>query len=127
VSWGLGKLSYSLDAFDSLREYQVSESEDRTRGVTAGVSYRMAPKTRVTGSLGLTRYEVSAATVTRVFATAPRPDRDDDVYKLTVGVDHQFDPELTGGLTYQHQHRDSNIANGDFTENRITATVSMSF
>lgn len=127
VGWGLGKLRYSLDAFDSLREYQVSEAEDRIRGVTAGVSYRMAPKTRVTGSLELLRYETSATTVARVFATAPRPDRDDDVYKLTVGVDHQFDPELTGALTYQHQRRDSNVASGDFTENRITGTVSMSF
>ena len=127
VSWGTGKLSYSLDAFDSLREYQVSESEDRSRGVTAGVSYRMSPSTRVAGSLNLTRYEESAASVARVFVTAPPPDRDDEIYKLTVGVDHQFDPEVTGGLTYRHQHRDSNIANADFTENRITATVSMSF
>ena len=128
VSWGLGKLSYSLNAFDSLREYVVSESEDRTRGVTAGVNYRMAPKTSLTGSLSLTRLEESIVTPTRVFATQSDAEgRKDDIYTLTFGVRHQFDPELTGGLTYQHQHRDSNIANGDFTENRITATVSMRF
>jgi uncharacterized protein (PEP-CTERM system associated) len=42
-------------------------------------------------------------------------------------VTHQFDPDLSGGLTYQHQQRDSNAMFGDFTENRITATVNMSF
>jgi len=128
VTWGLGKLSYSLEAFDSLREYVVSESEDRTRGVTLAVNYQVAPKTTANASLRLTRLEESIVTPTRVFATQSAiDDREDDIYTLTVGMRHQFDPDLTGGLTYQHQHRDSNITNGDFTENRFTATANMSF
>jgi uncharacterized protein (PEP-CTERM system associated) len=128
VSWGTGKLSYSLEAFDSLREYQVSASEDRTQGVTAGMTYRMAPKTSVRGSLDLTRYETSSSIPGRIFAARPNTqDREDDIYRLNLGVDHQFDPDFSGTLTYQYQQRDSNIVNGDFTENRITATANMSF
>ncbi len=128
VSWGLGKLNYSLDAFDSRREYQAVDSQDRTRGVTAGVTYRMAPNTSVNGSLGLTRYETSTTSSGVTFAALPGTrDRQDDIYKLTLGMNHQFDPKLSGSVVYQHQRRDSNVARGDFTENRITGTVNMSF
>jgi uncharacterized protein (PEP-CTERM system associated) len=62
VSWGLGKLRYSLDAYDSLRDYQAVDSQDRTRGVTAGVTYQMAPRTSVNGSLGLASYGRTTST-----------------------------------------------------------------
>lgn len=127
VSWGIGKLNYSLNAFDSLREYQIDNTEDRTQGVTAGVTYRMAPNTHVNGSLGRIRYELPSTSSGRIFAVPGRTDREDDIYTLTLGVRHQFDPDLSGGVTYQHQRRDSNVANGDFAENRITGTVNMTF
>jgi uncharacterized protein (PEP-CTERM system associated) len=127
VGWGTGKLHYSLDAFDSLRDYQLDNSEDSTRGVTAAATYRVAPKTSAHGSLGLNRYELSSTSSGGgFFPTLPR-EREDDIYTLTLGVDHQFDPDLSGTVTYQHQQRDSNVANGDFQENRITGTVNMSF
>jgi uncharacterized protein (PEP-CTERM system associated) len=44
-----------------------------------------------------------------------------------LGVNRQFATDLSGTLQYQHQRRNSNVANGDFTENRITGTVNMSF
>ncbi len=53
VSWGKGKFNYSLSAFDSRRDYQLLDSEDRSRGVTGAVNYRYAPKTNVIGSVGL--------------------------------------------------------------------------
>lgn len=128
VSWGTGKLRYSLDAYDSTREYQLIDSEDRIRGATAAATYRMAPRTSVNASLGLTRYETSSAASSRVFAPIPnRRERDDDIYRLTVGVSHQFDAKASGTLTYRHQQRESDVVGGDFTENRITGTVNMSF
>jgi uncharacterized protein (PEP-CTERM system associated) len=127
VSWGLGKLNYSLNAFDSLRDYELDNSEDSTRGVTAAVTYRMAPNTSAHGSLGLNRYELSPPSSGGGFFPAPATKREDDLYTLILGVNHQFDPDLSGGLTYQHQRRDSNVANGDFAENRITGTVNMTF
>jgi uncharacterized protein (PEP-CTERM system associated) len=121
VSWGIGKLTYSLNAFDSRRDFQVADAEDRTQGVTAALAHRLAPYTTATTSLGLNRVSIPA--VLSVSGT----DRDDDIYKFTLGVEHQFDPDLSGTLVYQHQQRESNVANGDFNENRVTATAIMSF
>jgi hypothetical protein len=60
VSWGIGKLNYSLNAFDLRRDFQLLDAEDRTQGVTAALSYRLAPNTRATGSLGLSRNTIPA-------------------------------------------------------------------
>lgn len=121
MSWGIGKLNYSLHAFDSRRDFQLADAEDRTQGVTAAVAYKVAPNTRATGTAGVNHITIPAA------LSINGVDRDDDLYTFTLGVEHQFDPELSGSLTYQHQRRDSNIVNGDFRENRITALVSMGF
>jgi uncharacterized protein (PEP-CTERM system associated) len=121
VSWGIGKLKYSLNAYDSKRDFQLADAEDRTQGVTAALGYRLAPNTHATGSVGLSRNTIPAALST------DGVERIDDISRFTLGVAHQFDPGLSGGLTYQHQQRDSNVMFGDFTENRITAMVNMSF
>lgn len=128
VGWGTGKLRYSLDAYDSTREFQLIDSEDRTQGVTAAATYQMAPRTSVNTSLGRVRYEVSSTSSSRILAPIPgRRERDDDIYRLIVGVSHQFDSRTSGTLTYQHQFRDSDVVGADFTENRITGMLNMSF
>jgi uncharacterized protein (PEP-CTERM system associated) len=121
MNWGVGKLTYSFIVFDSRRDFQLVNAEDRTQGVTAAVAYRLAPYTRATGSLGLNSIFIPA------LLSVSGTDRDDDIYTLMVGMEHQFAADLSGTLEYQHQQRESNIADGDFRENRITATVNMSF
>jgi uncharacterized protein (PEP-CTERM system associated) len=120
VSWGKGKLNYSLSAFDTRRDYQLLDSEDRSRGVIGSVNYRFAPKTSIIGSVGLTRNEVPAA-------LSGTTDRKDDLVTLSLGVNHQFASDLSGALIFQRQQRDSNEATADFTENRITASANMRF
>ena len=120
VSWGKGKLNYSLNAFDTRRDYQLLDSEDRSRGVTGAVNYRYAPKTNVIGSVGLTRNEVPAA-------LSGTTDREDDLLTLSLGINHQFATDLSGALTFRHTQRDSNVADADYEENRLTASVNMRF
>jgi uncharacterized protein (PEP-CTERM system associated) len=120
VSWGKGKLNYSLSAFDTRRDYQLLDSEDRSRGVTGAVNYRYAPKTNVIGSVGLTRNEVPAA-------LSGTTDREDDLLTLSLGIHHQFATDLSGALTFRHTERDSNVADADYEENRLTASVNMRF
>jgi uncharacterized protein (PEP-CTERM system associated) len=120
VSWGKGKLSYSLSAFDTRRDYQLLDSEDRSRGVTGAVNYRYAPRTNVIGSVGLTRNEVPAA-------LSGTTDREDDLLTLSLGINHQFATDLSGALTFRHTQRDSNVADADYEENRLTASVNMRF
>jgi uncharacterized protein (PEP-CTERM system associated) len=120
VSWGKGKLNYSLNAFDTRRDYQLLDSEDRSRGVIGAVNYRYAPKTNVIGSVGLTRNEVPAA-------LSGTTDREDDLLTLSLGINHQFATDLSGALTFRHIQRDSNVADADYEENRLTASVNMRF
>ena len=120
VSWGKGKLNYSLSAFDTRRDYQLLDREDRSRGVTGAVSYRYAPKTNVIGSVGLTRNEVPAA-------LSSTTDREDDLLTLSLGINHQFATDLSGALTFRHIQRDSNVADADYEENRLMASVNMRF
>jgi uncharacterized protein (PEP-CTERM system associated) len=120
VSWGKGKLNYSLNAFDTRRDYPLPDSEDRSRGVTGAVNYRYAPKTNVIGSVGLTRNEVPAA-------LSGTTDREDDLLTLSLGINHQFATDLSGALTFRHTQRDSNVADADYEENRLTASVNMRF
>lgn len=128
VGWGTGKLHYALDVYDSTREFQSIDSEDRTQGVTATATYHVAPRTRLNASLGKSRYDVTSASTGRLFAPLPgRRERSDDIYNLIIGLTHQADSRTSGTITYRHQYRDSNVLGGDFTENRITGTVNMSF
>jgi len=120
VGWGIGKLSYSLNAFDTRRDYQLLDSEDRSRGVTGAVNYRYAPKTNVIGSVDLTRNEAPAA-------LSGATDREDDLLTLSLGINHQFATDLSGALTFRHTRRDSNAADADYEENRLTASVNMRF
>jgi uncharacterized protein (PEP-CTERM system associated) len=120
VSWGIGKLNYSLNAFDTRRDYQLLDSEDRSRGVIGSVNYRFAPKTNIIGSVGLTRNEVPAALSGTI-------DRKDDLLTLSLGMNHQFATDLSGALTFRHIQRDSNEADADYEENRLTASVNMRF
>ena len=121
MTWGVGRLRYIVNAYEMQRDYQLADAEDRNRGVTAGIEHAAGPHTRVTGTLGYTNHVLPAV------LSVNGVDRDDDVYLFTVGVLHQLDPTVLGSVTYQHQQRESNIASADFTENRITAMVNMTF
>lgn len=121
VSWSLSKLNFGLSVFDTTRIYQIlANTEDHTQGITGSVGYRLAPNTSVNGSLGLTRNEVPAT-------LSGGTDREDNLYTLTLGMNHQFASKLSGALIFRHTQRDSNVADADYEENRLTASVNMRF
>jgi uncharacterized protein (PEP-CTERM system associated) len=106
---------------DLTREFQLgSQGEDRVQAATGAVSYRMTPRTNATTSLSLIRNRGDAA------ATGSTA-RDDGIWRLSFGLNHQFAEDLGGALTIQHIQRDSNVATADYEENRLTATVNMRF
>jgi uncharacterized protein (PEP-CTERM system associated) len=122
VSWDVGsRTSVSMTLSDLTREFQLgSQGEDRVQAATGAVSYRMTPRTNATTSLSLIRNRGDAA------ATGSTA-RDDGIWRLSFGLNHQFAEDLGGALTIQHIQRDSNVATADYEENRLTATVNMRF
>jgi uncharacterized protein (PEP-CTERM system associated) len=119
VSWGVRKVTYSLNFSDSKRFYTLFNAEDQTQSLGATAVYRMRPHTSVNSSLTFTRVQVPVP----LAATA----RDDDLMTLSFGLNHQFADDLSGALILRHTQRDSNAANSDYEENSITASVNMRF
>jgi uncharacterized protein (PEP-CTERM system associated) len=121
VSWDIGRLGFGLSAHDTRRLYQLfGDAEDHVQGVTGSVSYRLSPQTTARSSLSLTRTSADAL-------LAGGTAREDDLISLSLGLNHSFAEDLSGALTYRHIQRDSNAADADYEENRLTASVNMRF
>lgn len=119
VSWSKGRLGLGLSAFDTKRIYQsVAGTEDHTQGVSGTASYRLSPHTSANGSVSLSRN----STVSPI-----NPSRQDDLATLSLGMNHRFDKDLSGALTYRFQQRNSDAPNSDFNENSLTATANIRF
>jgi len=119
VSWSRSRLGLGLSAFDTKRIYQsIAGTEDHTQGVSGTVSYRLSPHTSANGNVSLSRN----STVSPV-----KTSRQDDLATLSLGMNHRFDKDLSGALTYRYQQRNSDAPNSDFNENSLTATANMRF
>ena len=121
VSWNLGRFDFGLSAYDTKRLYQaLRDAQDHVQGVIGSVSYRLTPQTTANSSLSLSRNSLDSA-VTGGAA------REDGILSFSLGLNHSFTDQLNGALVFRHTQRDSNAANSDYDENRLTATVGMRF
>lgn len=122
VSWDVGsRTKVSMTLSDLTREFQQGTlGEDRVQSATGSISYRMSPRTTASSSLSFIRNSADAAETGGAA-------REDDIMSLNLGINHQFAEDLDGALTLRHTQRDSNVANADYDENRLTATVNMRF
>lgn len=119
VSWGIRKVTYSLNYSDSRRLYTAANVEDRTQSLGATATYRMTPRTSLNGSLVLTRTHLPAELVGTL--------HNDDLMTLSLGVNHSFAEKLDGALIFRHTKRDSNVVNFGYDENNLMASVNMRF
>jgi uncharacterized protein (PEP-CTERM system associated) len=121
VSWDVGRLGFGLSAQDTKRQYvELFQAQDHVQRLTGSVSYRLSPQTTARSSLSLTRTSADAL-------LAGGTAREDDLISLSLGLNHSFAEDLSGALTYRHIQRDSNAADADYEENRLTASVNMRF
>jgi uncharacterized protein (PEP-CTERM system associated) len=122
VSWDIGRLTLGLSAQDTKRIYQeFLDAQDQIRTISGTASYRMSPRTTAHSSLSLSRRSADG------ILTGGTVPRDDDIWRLSLGLRHEFSRDLSGGLTFRHIRRDSNAADANYDENRLTATVTMRF
>ena len=115
VTVNVGKSDYNLGIYSMRRDLQTSGTNDKSSGVNAGWNLHFAPFTTFSLTGNLSRIDV------------PSSNRMDDVWIVSGGLTHQFQPKLNGSVIARHQARSSNLPGNDFTENSITALINMSF
>lgn len=121
VSWDIGKLGFGLSAQDTKRLYQqLSNAQDHIQSMVGTVSYRLSAATTANSSLSLTRTSLDSL-------VAGGLARQDDLLSLSLGLNRRFADKLYGALTFRHTQRSSNVANADYDENSLTASVNMRF
>lgn len=122
VAWEMGaRTTVSLRLSDLTREFQTStQGEDRVQTVSGMLTYRLSPQTSATGGLSLTRNSLDSVAMGGAA-------REDDILSFSLGLNRRFTDQLNGALVFRHTQRDSNAANSDYDENRLTATVGMRF
>jgi uncharacterized protein (PEP-CTERM system associated) len=121
MSWDIGKLGFGLSAQDTKRLYQLlGNAQDHIQGVTGSVSYRLSVATTANSSLSLTRTSLDSMLTSGLA-------RQDDLLSFSLGLNRRFADKLNGALTFRHTQRSSNVANADYDENSLTASVNMRF
>lgn len=121
VSWDIGKLGFGLSAQDTKRLYQaLGDAQDHIQGITGSVNYRLSETVTANSILSLTRTSLDSSLTNGVA-------RQDDLMTLSLGLNRRFTDRLNGALTFRHTQRSSNVANADYDENSLTASVNMRF
>ena len=122
VSWDIGKLGFGFSAQDTRRLYQaLSNAQDHIQVVTGAVSYRLSATTTANSILSFTRTSLDSAASTSGVA------RQDDLLSLSLGLNRRFTDKLNGALTFRRTQRSSNVANADYDEDSLMASVNMRF
>ena len=112
----LPKTVWGVRLYDDRREYEIDGSSERVTGVAGNVRWAFAPRTR----LGMNaRWEESTF--------SDQPDREDTIVRIGVELGRNLGRDADVSLEYSYRDRDSTLENLDFSETRITATLTKFF
>ncbi|MGH8717639.1 MAG: TIGR03016 family PEP-CTERM system-associated outer membrane protein [Burkholderiales bacterium] len=78
------------------------------KGFSAGWVWRFAPRTRLNTDFAFSKVDFSGI------------DRDDDIFFFRTGVSQDIARNVTAGIFFRRNDRESSDANAEFTENAIT-------
>jgi uncharacterized protein (PEP-CTERM system associated) len=112
----LTKTDWGVRVYNDRREFQNDGSSERVTGVASNVTWRLAPRTRLRADA---RWEESTF--------ADEAGREDTILRLGAGLSRDLGRGADLSLVYSYRDRDSTREDRDFTENRITATLSKVF
>ncbi len=95
-------------------DFAATSSVEQT-GANVNWNWRWSPQTASNVNVGYTRSEFSGI------------GRQDNLTFIRVGLSRQFESRLFGTLSYRRAQNDSDQSASGYTENALTATLSMSF
>ncbi|MDQ2696281.1 MAG: TIGR03016 family PEP-CTERM system-associated outer membrane protein [Pseudomonadota bacterium] len=110
-----GRSRFIVRAFSEDRDFERALQPDESAfGGSAGWIWRFAPKTRSSLRGEWQRSEDDDG-------------REDDLWETRLGLNHRFAEDLDGSVEYRHGQRDSNQPGDDYTENRLTLFLRLTF
>ena len=110
------KTRIGLRAYDESREYEVTDRSERAKGVIGDISWRVQPRTEI---FLFARFEETTFEDQR--------DRKDKLLTSRIGVSRDLGQNMAATLEYGYRERDSTESFRDYTENRLTATLTKTF
>ena len=120
VAWTRKRLGLSLTGSDVRRLYQLSNTQDRSRYVTAVATYQLTPQTSLVGTASVNNNQIPAGVFTPVA-------RDDMYYLGSIGINRQFSERTMGSLMYRYQQLNSNVSSVDYIANSLIAMITVTF
>jgi len=112
-----GKTGLRLTVFDERRRYLASLTEEQTKGISASLNRRLAPRTN----------GILSGSYQRIKDNRDGGDLEDVYTYIRADVTRQMSPTITGSVSYQLSTQDSNENDRDYTENRIEARLTKVF
>jgi len=112
-----GKTGLRLTVFDERRRYLTSLTEEQTKGISASLNRRLAPRTN----------GILSGSYQRIKDNRDGGDLEDVYTYIRADVTRQMSPTITGSVSYQLSTQDSNENDRDYTENRIEARLTKVF
>ena len=110
------KTDWGLRIFDERREFEIDNRDERVQGIVGDITWRVLPRTSVFGNL---RVEESTF--------ADERDREDTLWRARLGVNRDLGPRTSASIDYGYTERESNVADREYRENRLTASFTKTF
>ena len=107
-------------------------SESTNAGQPATGDFAMSSSTKQTGGSLVWTTRLSSQTSSNVSAgytrnESPGLNREDNLKNINLSLTHQFQPRLTGSLSYRRLQNNSNQVGANYKENAAVAAVNMRF
>lgn len=116
VGYNPGRNSFTLTFFDQRFEFQNNPRVDESYGGQGSWSLRLAPNTQAITTAGWQRTDFGAPL-----------NRQNTFWNMGVGLSRNINPHLTGRVDYRYFTSDSSVAGTGYAENRIIASLNMTF
>ncbi|MEQ6341898.1 MAG: TIGR03016 family PEP-CTERM system-associated outer membrane protein [Gammaproteobacteria bacterium] len=116
VGYNPGRNSFTLTFFDQRFEFQNNPRVDESYGGQGSWSLRLAPNTTAITTAGWQRTDFGAPL-----------NRQSSFWNMGVGLSRNINPHLTGSVNYRYFTGNSSAGGAGYAENRIIASLNMTF
>jgi len=115
ASLSLRKLSLNANTFLENGDYQTRNDSDKRYGGSGGGQLNIGRRSNLSASASLQRYYFSEA------------DQVDNIYQFNTSASRTLSKHMNVSLTYLWQKRNSNVQLANYSSNRISAQVNITF